>query len=201
MRWGRRLGFAVLCAVALQWTAGSQPHAEPRSEARLPLARSVAYEPTAARSRTLRNTSVGFSLSIPRGWKMTGQVVATEFAAGAACQSVRIVDFEPRADAGPGAKVLQSFVQICWKRLSGDESLAGFVEKTYGGKSAGLLERTELGGVPAYRTKGNGLNATIFLQTDAHRIQIAAAVVAEAKKRIARQAQVQRILASFSVKP
>jgi hypothetical protein len=190
----------MLCAVVLQLTAGSQPHAETRSEAQPSPTRSVA-DLTAPAGRTLRNTAVGFSLPIPRGWKVVGQVVATEFAAGAVCQSIRVVDFEPGADAGPGAKVLQSFVQICWMRLSGGESLAGFVEKTYGGKSAGLLERTELGGVPAYRTKGTGLNATIFLQTDAHRIQIVAAAVAEPTTRIARHAQVRRALASFSVAP
>ena len=201
MRWGRGLGFAVLCVVALQWTAGSQPHAETRSEARPPLGRSVAYETTAPASRTLKNTSVGFRLTYPRGWKIVRQVVATEFAVGAACQSVQVIDSQPPPNSGPGAKVLQSFVQLCAKRLSGGESLAEFIDKTYGGTASGLLGRTELGGVPAYRTKGNGLNATIFLQTDAHRIQIVASVVAEPKKRAARQAQVQRILASFSVIP
>ena len=201
MRWGLGLGFAVLFAVALQWTAGSQPQAETRSEAQLPLARPGAYDPTASARRTLTNSSVGFSLGIPPGWKVTGQVVATEFAAGAACQSVRIVDLQPPPDSGPGAKVLQSFVQICWKRLSGGESFARFVEKTYGERATELLERTELDGVPAYRTKGDGPNLTIFLQTDDHRIQIVASVVAEPMERALRRAQVQRILASFSANP
>jgi hypothetical protein len=200
MQWWRGLVFAVICAVALQWTAASQPHVEARSETWPLLARSV-DEQAAPANRILRNASVGFRLTYPRSWKVVRQVVATEFAVGAACQSVHVIDLQPPPNSGPGAKVLQSLVQVCWKRLSGRESLAEFVERTYGGRASGLLERTELGGVPAYRTKGNGLNATIFLQTDAHRIQIVAAVVAEPQKRIARQAQVQRILASFSVTP
>jgi hypothetical protein len=201
MRWGPGLGFAVLFAVALQWTAGDQPQAETRSEAQLPLARPAADEPTAKARRTLTNTSVGFSLAIPTGWKVTRQVVATEFAAEAACRSVRIVDFQPPPDSGPGAKVLQSFVQICWRRLSGGESLARFVERTYGDRATELFERTELGGVAAYRTKGEGPNLTIFLQTGDHRIQLVASVVAEPTKRALRRAQVQRILASFSATP
>jgi hypothetical protein len=53
--------------------------------------------------------------------------------------------------------------------------------------------------VPAYRTKGPGPNATIFLQTDAHRLQIVAAVVAAPKNHAVREAQVRRILASFAL--
>lgn len=201
MSWGRGLlGFATVCAVAVAWTAASDRRSETQSEGRPP-ARSVAYQPAAPARRTLRNPAVGFSLSFPRSWKVAGQVTATEFAAGSACQSVRVVDFQPSADSGPGAQVLQSFVQMCWKRLSGGESLAAFMDRTYGEKAAGLFERTELGGAPAYRTKGDGHDATIFLQTDAHRIQIVASVVAEPTKRALRRTQVQRILASFSATP
>lgn len=201
MRWGPGIGFVVVCAVVVQWVAGSQPQPGTRLEVRPLVTRLVAYKATALTGRILRNTSVGFRLTYPRGWKVLRQVVATEFAVGATCQSVQMIDFEPASDSGPGAKVLQSFVQICWKRLSGGESLARFVERTYGAEAARLFERTELGRVPAYRTKGDGPNVTIFLQTDAHRIQIVASVVAEPTKRALRRAQVQRILASFSATP
>jgi hypothetical protein len=201
MRWGLGIGFVVVCAVVVQWVAGSQPQPGTRLEVRPLVTRLVAYKATALTGRILRNTSVGFRLTYPRGWKVVRQVVATEFAVGATCQSVQMIDFEPASESGPGAKVLQSFVQICWKRLSGGESLARFVERTYGAEAARLFERTELGGVPAYRTKGDGPNVTIFLQTDAHRIQIVASVVAEPTKRALRLAQVQRILASFSATP
>jgi hypothetical protein len=196
MRLRRRLVFGVICAVALQWTAAGQPHAE------TPLrVGSVLEKAQAPAKRILRNTAVGFRLAYPRDWKIARQVVATEFAAGAACQSVRIVDSAPDPASGPGAKVLQSFVQICWKRVSGDESLAEFVEKTYGGRASSLLERAELGGIVAYRTRGNGLHTTILLQTTSHRVQIVTAVVAEPSRRAARRAQVERILASFSKNP
>jgi hypothetical protein len=194
MRLGRRLALAVICAVALLGTAAGQL----RAEAAPLLAESTA-EATAPGNRILRNRTVGFRLMYPRSWHVVRQVVATEFAVGAACRSVQVIDFRPPPGSGPGAQVLQSFVQICWKRLSGGESLAEFIEKTYGRKASSLFERTELSRVPAYRTKGDGLNATIFLQTDAHRLQIVVAVVAAPKKRALRQAQVQRILASFDL--
>lgn len=146
----------------------------------------------------MKNERVGYSLSYPRGWKVTGQVVATEFAAGAACQSVRIVDFAPPASAGPSAQVYQSFVQICWRRAD-RSSLEDFMRKTYRGRLADLFERTTLSAVPAYRTKLEGQSTTFFLQTEKHRIQIVAGVVAEPAKRANRLAQVSRILSSFSL--
>ena len=193
MRLGRRLAVALICAVALLGTAAGHL----RAEAGL-LAEST-DEAMAPGNRILRNSTVGFRLAYPRSWHVARQVVATEFAAGAACQSVQIVDFRPPPGSGPGAQVLQSFVQICWRRLSGGDSLADFVEKTYGRKASSLFERTELSRVPAYRTKGPGPNATIFLQTDAHRLQIVAGVVAAPKNRTVREAQVRRILASFAL--
>jgi hypothetical protein len=55
--------------------------------------------------------------------------------------------------------------------------------------------------VLAYRTKDDWPNLTVFLQTEAHRIQVVASVVAEPTTRTLRRAQVQRILASFSANP
>ena len=197
MRLRRRLVFGVICGVALLWTAAGQQYAEAQ-----PLrVGSVLDKAQAPAKRILRNTVVGFRLAYPGDWKVARQVVATEFAVGSTCQSVRIVDSAPDPDSGPGAKVLQSFVQICWKRPSSGESLAEFVEKTYGSRASSLLERAELGGISAYRTRGNGLNTTIFLQTTSHRVQIVTAVVAEQSRRAGRRAQVERILASFSKDP
>ena len=75
-------------------------------------------------------------------------VVATEFAVGATCQSVQIIDFASASDSGPGAKVLQSFVQICWRRLSGAETLPRFVERTYGAHAGRLLNGPHSGECP-----------------------------------------------------
>jgi hypothetical protein len=147
--------------------------------------------------RTLTNDGVGYSLSYPGGWKVVGQVVATEFAAGAACQSVRVVDFAPPAI--PSGKILQSFVQICWKRVRDGSSLDEFMRNTYGRRLSELFRQTTLAGTPAYRTRGLAASRTFFLQTPKHRLQIVTAVVADSAKRAKRLAQVQRILASFSV--
>ena len=185
MRLGRTLALAAICAVVLLGTAAGQR----RAAAAPPIAESTGGT-TAPGHRILRNSTVGFRLTYPRSWHVVRHVVATEFAAGSACQSVQVVDFRPPPGSGPGAQVLQSFVQICWKRLSGGDSLADFVEKTYGRKASSLFERTALRRVPAYRTKAPGPNATIFLQTDAHRIQIVVAVVAAPKNRAVREAQV-----------
>lgn len=201
MRWRPAIGLVVVCAVVVQWAAGSQLQNGTRSEARPLLARSVAYEPTALTGRILRNTLVGFRLTYPRGWRVVRKVIATEFAVGATCQSVQMIDFASASDSGPGAKVLQSFVQICWRRVSGGETLPRFVDRTYGTHAERLLEQTTFGGVPAYRTKDGEPNGTIFLQTNAHRIQIVASVVAEPAKRDMRSEQVRRILASFAANP
>ena len=201
MRWGPGIGLVAVCAVAMAWASGSQPQSETRSEARPLLSRSIAYAPTALTGRILKNTSVGFRLMYPRGWRIVRKVIATEFAMDATCQSVQVIDFASASDSGPGAKVLQSFVQICWRRLIGGDTLSRFVERTYGTEAGRLLERTTFGGVPAYRTKDGGPNGTIFLQTDTHRIQIVASVVAESAKRAIRSEQVQRILASFAANP
>jgi hypothetical protein len=60
--------------------------------------------------------------------------------------------------------------------------------------------RASLGGVPAYRTKTGSTNRTFFVQTKkGYRLQILTAVVAAPAKRRIRIAQVNRILASFSL--
>jgi heme A synthase len=148
---------------------------------------------TQAAWRTLRNARVGYSLSYPTGWKVAGKVVATQFAAHARCQSVRIVD-----RAAP-SEVRQTVVQICWTRITEGSSLAVFMRRTYGRWLSHLFARTTLGGVPAYRTRSGSRNRTFFLQTKRYRMQILTSVVEGPAKRTTRSAQVKRILASFTV--
>jgi heme A synthase len=145
--------------------------------------------------RTLRNARVGYSLSYPSGWKVAGKMVATQFAAHARCQSVRIVD-----RAGP-SEVRQTVVQICWKRVTDGSSLAVFMRRTYGRRLSHLFGRTTLGGVPAYRTRSGSRNRTFFLQKKRYRMQIVSSVVEGPAKRATRLAQVKRILASFTLSP
>jgi hypothetical protein len=172
---------AVLCAVALVASFASSVAAGASSP-----------------SRTLRNDRVGYSLSYPRGWKVVGQVMATGFAAEAACQSVRVVDFAPPATV-PSGQILQSFVQICWKRVRDGLSLAQFMRKTYGRRLTELFRRTTFRAILAYRARDEVVGRTIFLQTSAYRLQIVAAVVARAPSREKRLAQVERTIASLSV--
>jgi len=191
---------AVLClaflvvvgpAAASRPAAGSQPEAGSRAR---PTIRTQALP----QNRTLRNDRVGYSLSYPRGWKVGGRAVATEFAARADCQSVRVVDLAAPADAGPGAEVRQSLVQMCWKRVGDGASLDEFMRQTYGGRLSELFEWTRLAGVPAYRAK-DGASRTFFLQTEMFRLQVVATVVAGPARRAERLAQVNRILTSFSL--
>lgn len=169
---------SVLCAAAsLGCTALSQPAAT-----------------QAQRSRTLTNDRVGYSLSYPRTWRVAAKVIATQFAARARCQTVRMVD-----RAGP-AEVRQTFVQLCSKPIKSGSSLAGFMQSTYGRRLDDLFVRATLGGVPAYRTKTGSANRTFFAQTKkGYRVQILTAVVAAPAKRRARIAQVNGILASLSL--
>lgn len=171
----RVLSYSLLCVLVLACAAESRPP-----------------------SRTLTNSRVGYRLTYPREWKVTGQVVATEFAAGASCQSVRVVDFAPPANSGPSGEVRHSYVQICWRAANGS-SLGEFMRKTYRGKVTQLFERTKLGRSAAYRSKGRGQSMAFFLQTAEHRIQIVTGVAPEPAKRASRVAQVHRILSSFSL--
>ncbi len=149
---------------------------------------------TAPPTRSLQNERVGYALSYPRRWIVTGQVVSTEFAARAACQSVRVVD-----NAGQ-AEVRQSFVQICWRRVTDRSSLDQFMRKIYRNRLSKLFGKTELGGVHAYRSRNGAANRTFFVQARAYRVQLVATVVAQPAARANRLAQVNRILASFTLK-
>lgn len=143
--------------------------------------------------RVLKNERVGYSLKYPASWKITGKVVATQFAAAARCQSVRVVD-----RAGP-SEVRQSIVQVCWRHIRGDTSLDAYMRKTYKRRLSSFFVKTRFGGVPAYRSRTGTKNRTFFLQTKEYRMQVVAAVAAGPRRRAARVAQVNRILASFTV--
>jgi hypothetical protein len=171
---------AAFSAVVLGCTTGNGPGAATHGD-------------NQAARRTLRNDTVGYTLSYPRGWKVAGKVVATQFAIGARCQSVRVVDSRGLA------QVRQSFVQLCWKRVTDGSSLAEFMRRTYGRRLGTLFERTTLAGGPAYRTRGPRTNRTFFVQSATHRIQLVAAVVAAPARRATRLAQVNRILRSLTL--
>jgi hypothetical protein len=168
---------AAVCAVALGCATGNQPSAASDAQ----------------KWRTLTNDRVGFSLSYPRAWHVTGKVVATQFSAGASCQTVRVVDHTSLS------LVRQSYVQLCWKRITDGSSLAAFMRRTYGARLSSFFVRTRLGGGPAYRSRGQNTNRTFFVQTATYRIQIVAGVVASPARRPARLAQVNRILRSFTI--
>jgi len=180
------------------------PRLEPTSEVQpLPLA-SLPPAPTADTGtsrarRRLVNATVGYSLDYPPDWKVQGQVVATDFALGAQCQSVEIVDFLPPEGSGPGAVILHSFVQICARPLGDGLTLEAFMRQTYGEALGTQFEATQLGDVPAYRTKLNGPDATVFVHTDRYRLQIVSAVVAEPAMEEARAAEIRQVLESLVV--
>jgi hypothetical protein len=182
----------------LECTAEAQPGAVTHEQAR-PNDRSPADAQVEPPRRMLRNVRVGYSLSYPRGWHITGQVIATEFAAAARCESVRVVDFAPPASSGPSAEIRHSFVQVCSKRVTDGSSLDEFMRETYGARLSELFGRTTLGATRAYGTKHRGETTTLFLQTPGFRLQIVAAVVAAPSKRALRHSQVARILESFSL--
>jgi hypothetical protein len=160
----------TLAAIALGCTTAKQSSAEAEVRAH------------AQGWRTLTNDVVGYSLSYPRAWKLTGRVVATQFASGARCQ------------------VRQSFVQSCWKPVTDGSSLDTFMRKTYRSRLSKFFTQTRLGGVPAYRSRTAQSNRTFFLQTKDYRVQLIAAVVAVPARRALRLSQVNRILASLSIR-
>jgi hypothetical protein len=148
--------------------------------------------------RHLRDEVVGYSLRYPRGWKAARRPSgATAFAARARCRSVEIVDFAPPPGSG-GSAVLHSFVQVCAKRLTDRSSIDEFMRQTYGGSLSKYFESAKFAGVRAYRSRMKDQDV-IFLQTNDYRIQVYTAVVADRQKRARRQAQVNRVLRSFSL--
>jgi hypothetical protein len=147
----------------------------------------------------LENAEVGYSLRHPAEWRVRGQVVATDFARGARCEAVEVVDGEPPADSGPAAFVRRSFVQICNRPVTDGLALDEFMRRAYGASLAAQWRPVELGGRRGYQTGGQVEQTTIFLQTRAHRIQIVAGVQTLPDRRAQRAAETQAILDSFAV--
>lgn len=137
-----------------------------------------------------------FSLSYPDTWQTGGVVVATEFAQGADCVSVRIVDREAPATSGQAPFLYQTAFQVCARALDG-RTLAAFMEATYGAGKGGFTA-VEVGGRDAYRLD-QGPATTIFLQSNRYRFQLVASVVAEAPLQALRSEQIRAILESFQV--
>jgi hypothetical protein len=150
--------------------------------------------------RLLRDGVVGYSLRYPRDWKLARRPAgATAFAKGARCRSVEIVDFAPPSGSGQaGPAILHSFVQVCAKRVKDGLSIDEFMRRTYKDVLSKQFATTKFAGVRAYRSRLEDQDL-IFLQTDAYRIQIYTAVVADREKRAKRQAQVRGVLGSFTL--
>jgi hypothetical protein len=144
----------------------------------------------------LHNAEVGYSLKYPNTWHVTGQVVATEFAQNADCESVEIVDFLPPPGSG-AAFVLHSFVQVCAQRLSDNLTLDNFMKQAYDHALLSEFRMKKLNGLSSYWHEHGDLGGSIFLQTQSHRVQISFGVVVDAEKRSERWSQVQKVLHSF----
>jgi hypothetical protein len=157
----------------------------------------VSLEPAATPGfLLLTSPSPGFRLTFPDDWQLRGQVVATEFAAGAECQSVEIVDFQP--PEGSMALILHSLVQICAQPLTDALTLEQFMIRSYGALLGEQFETMDFSGQSAYHTLAVGPDAAVFLQTRKHRIQIVSAVAAEPNLYPVREAQIVAILRSIT---
>jgi hypothetical protein len=148
--------------------------------------------------RRLENPEIGFSLRYPSNWRVTGAVIASEFAAASAsrCQSVQIVDTSIQPDSGQSAQVRQSFVQVCGQPLVDDKSLDTYMEEVYGVSLAAQFQHTEFACLHAFEAADAG-QRIIFLQTSTQRVQIIAVVVATRGKESERRYQVGLILESL----
>jgi hypothetical protein len=159
----------------------------------------TAWSQTPGEWKRLEDRKVGYTLLYPRDWSVEGQVAATEFAIGSRCQSVRVVDFEPPPGSGPGAQVRHSFLQVCAKPIEGGESLQDFMRQTYGVLLARTFQMAKFNGLSVYQTREEKPTKMIITEIKNHRIQIYLSVVADLEKYPTRKAQVENILASFSV--
>lgn len=147
----------------------------------------------------LTDPSIGFSLCYPADWSVGVQVIATQFAVGARCRSVRVIDFAPPPDSGAVAAMEQSLVQVCAKPLDADDSLDQYMRRVYGDRLQHTFAMTDLDGTPGYQSTGRGQTRTIFAQRRNSLIQIVATVAASPEKTPERQVQVEKILESFAL--
>ncbi|HET7720117.1 MAG TPA: hypothetical protein VFK43_09140 [Acidimicrobiales bacterium] len=144
---------------------------------------------------TTAAASRDFTVEYPTGWGPGGQLQATAFANGATCGSAVIVDRAPPDGSGPGARVEQSYVQVCWRPLDG-QTLSAFMAATYG--SVGGFQTTTLAGRPAYVSRA-GTSSTSFVDTSTRRYQVVTSVTATAALEATRLAEVDRILRSLTL--
>jgi len=147
----------------------------------------------------LEDPAVGFSLYYPGDWSVSGQVAATQFALGARCRSVRIIDFEPPPYSGAAAHVEQAYVQVCVKPLEPNDSLDQYMRRVYGELLNQTFVITDLNGTRTYQAKAQGYAKTIFAETRNGLIQIVATVATSPEKVSERQAQVEKILGSLTL--
>lgn len=150
---------------------------------------------TSGTTGTTAAASRDFTVEYPPGWGPGGQLQATAFATGATCGSAVIIDRAPPQDSGPGARVEQSYVQVCWRPIDG-QTLAAFMAATYG--SVGGFQTTTLAGRPAYVSRA-GTSSTSFVDTPTRRYQIVTAVTASAALEATRLGEVDRILKSLTL--
>lgn len=193
------LGVVIAALGPLAMATGPGPALAAFGQTAVAQALLVTFARTPSEQRRLEDPEVGYSLFYPGGWIADGQVAATEFAVGAQCRSVRIVDFEPPRDAGPGAQILHSFVQVCAKLPSKSAPLDDFMRETYGASLPTLFRMSDLNGTAVYQTKKEGPTKTIFIQTENYRIQIFSSVTADRENYAERRDQIDEILASFSM--
>ena len=152
----------------------------------------------AAQWKRLDDAEAGYTLYYPSDWLVEGQVVASEFASGAHCRSVRIVDFAPPPDSGAAAPIQHSFVQVCARPASSLGSLEAFMNLTYGDRLDVLFEKTQVNRLVVYDTGQRQGMRMLFAELAGHVVQIIASVETEPARRPERRAQVEKILASFS---
>jgi hypothetical protein len=147
----------------------------------------------------LTDPSIGFSLCYPADWSVDGQVIATQFAVGAICRSVRAIDFSPPPDSGAAAAMEQSLVQVCSKPMDADDALDQYMRRVYGDSLEDAFAVTDLDGTLGYQSVDGGKTRIIFSQHRNSLIQIVATVAASPEKTPERQAQVEKILESFDL--
>ncbi len=150
---------------------------------------------TRGSTATTAAASRDFTVEYPSGWGAAGQLQATAFSNGATCGSAVIIDRAPPDGSGPGARVEQSYVQVCWRPIDG-RTLAAFMAATYG--SVGGFQTTTLAGRPAYVSRA-GTSSTSFVDTPSRRYQVVTSVTATAALEATRLAEVDRILKSLTL--
>jgi len=88
---------------------------------------------------------------------------------------------------------------VCAKSIEGGESLEDFMRHIYGASLARTFDMANFNGLSAYQAREQTPPRMIFTEIKNYRIQIYSSLVADLEKYLTRRAQVEHILASFSV--